>query len=106
MGHIRGLRDTHGQAIVFIKAEGCCDCGKIFAFVIEYESVILHGNVKFGQIIVAGTSGEDILNAGNGVYFTFDSLVEGAKVGDPSDFSVFLGYDECWRDPVGSTLRG
>ena len=42
------LRDTHWKAIVAIKTKGGCDGAEVFTCVVEFECVVLHGNVQFG----------------------------------------------------------
>ena len=97
---------SHGESVVFVQTERCCNSAKVFSFIIEEKRIVLHGDVKFSEKFVNGSAGKYVLDLRDGVDFLFNSFVETTKVGYPTDCVVFLGDDKGTTYPRRATSRG
>ena len=52
LGNVRRCGDTHGKATVTVQAEQSGYSAKFFAFIVQLEGIVLHGDVEFGKELV------------------------------------------------------
>ena len=91
---------------MIVETERCCDSAKVFTFVVEDKSVVLHKDVKFDEKFVNRSTGKYVLDLRDWVDFAFNSFVKSTKVGYPTDCVIFLGDDEGTTYPRRATSGG
>ena len=52
LDNVRGCGDAHGKVTVMVQAKQSGYSAKFFAFVIQLEGIVLHGDVEFGKELV------------------------------------------------------
>jgi hypothetical protein len=72
LSNVGGLFDSHWQAIVSVVAKGCTYGTKFLGRFIQFKSVVLHGHVKFGEVLVSISLLENIVDSWQSVDFAQD----------------------------------
>jgi hypothetical protein len=103
LGKIGRALDTHRQSAVAVLAEGCNDGTQVLGLVVELKCVKLHCDVELGEEGIARALGKNMLDARKQIHTPMDHLVQGTKVGNNSNATIFLGDSKGWSCPVGRT---
>jgi hypothetical protein len=88
------LLDAHRHTFVSKLAKWRDDHAEVLGGFRKFESVILHGDVDFGKILIARAFLEDILDERKWIDLATDNFIKFSKVANPSYTSIFLGCDK------------
>ena len=103
LSNVGGTRDAHGESSIAVQSEGGEKGAQVLGIVIQFQRVVLHGDVELGEELVSFPAGKDVCYPWEWIDLRFDSLVQASKVSNPSDTFVLLGDDEHSCNPFGTT---
>ena len=69
-------------------------CGEMFAVFIKLKCMELHGNTKFGDLVIGSGAFKDILKSWNRIDATLEMLVETSKVSNLMNITFLFANDK------------
>jgi hypothetical protein len=64
LSNVGRLTNAHTKLEVYVKSEGSSNNAELLRFIIQFESVELHGNVHLCEELVVSSSSENVSNSG------------------------------------------